>query len=237
MIIELLFPEIASLYGEKGNLDLLKLCFPEADIKMTKLNDEPYFVKHSVDLIVMGPTTEEFQKIIIKRLTPYVERIQTLIRENIHFWMTGNAMDIFGVYIEDEEGNRVLGLGLFDYHACLHRPKRFNSYVLAKIDDLEVVGFKSQFSQIFSTQKIDSWFKVVRGFGLNEKTMDEGIKVNNFIGTQCLGPFWILNPDYTLKYFKALGYTKAELPYHSEMLEAYRQRVLEFKDEKYINYP
>lgn len=237
MIIELLFPEIASLYGEKGNLDLLKLCFPEADIKMTTLNDEPYFVKHSVDLIVMGPTTEEFQKIIIKRLTPYIERIQTLIHEHVHFWMTGNAMDIFGAYIEDEEGNRVLGLGVFDFHACLYRPKRFNSYVLGKIEDMEVIGFKSQFSQLFPTQINHSWLKVERGFGLNERTMDEGIKVNNFIGTQCLGPFWILNPDYTLKYFKDLGYAKAELPYHSEMLEAYRQRVLEFKDEKYINYP
>ena len=236
MIVEMLYPEIASLYGEKGNLDLLKLCFPEAIIKMTMLNDEPYFVKHEVDLIVMGPTTEEFQKIIIKRLTPYIDRIQTLIRENIHFWMTGNAMDIFGAYIEDEEGNRVLGLGLFDYHACLYRPKRFNSYVLGKIEDMEVVGFKSQFSQIFPSQ-IQSWFKVDRGFGLNEKTMDEGIKLNNFIGTQCLGPFWILNPDFTLHYFKALGYAKAELPYHAEMLEAYRQRILEFKDEKYINYP
>lgn len=236
MIIEMLYPEIASLYGEKGNLDLLKLCFPEALIKMTMLNDEPYFVKHEVDLIVMGPTTEEFQKIIIKRLTPYIDRIQTMIRENIHFWMTGNAMDIFGAYIEDEEGNRVLGLGLFDYHARLYRPKRFNSYVLGKIDDLEVVGFKSQFSQIFPSQ-IQSWFKVDRGFGLNEKTMDEGIKLNNFIGTQCLGPFWILNPGFTLQYFKMLGYLKAELPYHAEMLEAYRQRVLEFKDEKYINYP
>ena len=236
MIIEMLYPEIASLYGEKGNLDLLKLCFPEANIRMTMLNDEPYFVKHEVDLIVMGPTTEEFQKIIIKRLRPYIDRIQTLIRENIHFWMTGNAMDIFGAYIEDEEGNRVLGLGLFDYHARLYRPKRFNSYVLGKIEDMEVVGFKSQFSQIFPSQ-IQSWFKVERGFGLNEKSMDEGIKLNNFIGTQCLGPFWILNPDFTLQYFKALGYAKAELPYHAEMLEAYRQRILEFKDEKYINYP
>lgn len=236
MIIEMLYPEIASLYGEKGNLDLLKLCFPDAIIKMTMLNDEPYFVKHEVDLIVMGPTTEEFQKIIIKRLNPYIDRIQTLICENIHFWMTGNAMDIFGAYIEDEEGNRVLGLGLFDYHACLYRPKRFNSYVLGKIEDMEVVGFKSQFSQIFPSQ-IQSWFKVDRGFGLNEKTMDEGIKLNNFIGTQCLGPFWILNPDFTLQYFKTLGYLKAELPYHAEMLEAYRQRILEFKDEKYINYP
>lgn len=236
MIIEMLYPEIASLYGEKGNLDLLKLCFPEAVIIMSMLNDEPYFARHEVDLIVMGPTSEAFQKVIIKRLNPYLDRIQSLINQNIHFWITGNAMDIFGAYIEDEEGNRVLGLGLFDYHACLYRPKRFNSYILGEIDDMEVVGFKSQFSQIFPSQN-QSWFKVERGYGLNEKTMDEGIKVNNFIGTQCLGPFWILNPDFTLKYFKALGYAKSELPYHAEMLEAYRQRILEFKDEKYINYP
>lgn len=237
MIIEMLYPEIASLFGEKGNLDLLKLCFPDADIKMTRLNDEPYFVKHDVDLIVMGPTSEDYQKRIIKCLTPYVMRIQAMIDANIHFWMTGNAMDIFGNTIEDEEGNRVLGLGLFDYHAKLYRPKRFNSYVLGYVDDMMVVGFKSQFSQIFPNKSVLPWLKVERGFGLHEKTMDEGIKVNNFIGTQCLGPFWILNPDFTLKYFKELGYAKAELPFHKEMFEAYQQRVLEFKDEKYINYP
>lgn len=237
MIIEMLYPEIASLYGEKGNLDLLRLCFPDAMFKMTKLNDEPYFVEHFVDLIVMGPTTENFQKHIIKRLTPYASRIQSLIDAHVHFWMTGNAMELFGKYVEDEEGNRFLGLGLFDYHARLYRPKRFNSYVLGKIDHLEVVGFKSQFSQIFTTKSLNAWFKLERGFGLNEKTMEEGVKFNNFIGTQCLGPFWILNPDFTLQYFKDLGYEKEELPYHCEMLEAYRQRVLEFKDEKYINYP
>ena len=141
MIIEMLYPEIASLYGEKGNLDLLKLCFPEANIRMTMLNDEPYFVKHEVDLIVMGPTTEEFQKIIIKRLTPYIDRIQTLIRENIHFWLTGNAMDIFGAYIEDEEGNRVLGLGLFDFHARVYGAIGFISYVVGIMVDMVVVGF------------------------------------------------------------------------------------------------
>lgn len=237
MIIEMLYPEIASLYGEKGNLDLLRLCFPEAEFKMTKLNEEPYFVKHPVDLIVMGPTTEDFQKHIIKRLTPYVDRIQNLIDANVHFWMTGNAMELFGKFIEDEEGNRFLGLGLFDYHARLYRPKRFNSYVLGKVQNMEVIGFKSQFSQIFSTQELNSWLKVERGFGLNEKTMEEGIKVHNFIGTQCLGPFWILNPDFTLLYFKELGYANDELPFHAEMMDAYRQRVLEFKDEKFINYP
>ena len=237
MIIEILYPEIASLYGEKGNLDLLRWCFPDAEIILSKLNEEPHFVRHDVDLIVMGPTTEDFQKVLIQRLNPYVERIQSLIEANVHFWMTGNAMDIFGKYIEDEAGKRILGLGLFEFCAQLYRPKRFNSYVLGKIEDMEVIGFKSQFSQLFLLKPIEPWLKVERGFGLNEQTMDEGIKINNFIGTQCMGPFWILNPSFTLRYFKTLGYLKDALPFQAEMEDAYQQRILEFKDEKYINYP
>lgn len=237
MIIELLYPSVSALYGEKGNIDYLKLAFKDATFIETEMNDVPYFVNHKVDLIFMGPTTERFQKIIIEKLMPYRNQIKTLIDENCYFLITGNALEIFGSYIIEDNGNRGEALNIFSFYAKQDLMHRFNSYVLATYDSIELVGFKSQFTQIYPIEDLPIWMEMKRGIGLNKENGTEGIHINNFYGTHCLGPFLILNPLFTLKLFKQLGYREEKLPFEDDLLEAYYQRVIEFKDEKNINYP
>ncbi|MHB8097635.1 MAG: hypothetical protein ACYDEI_08310, partial [Erysipelotrichaceae bacterium] len=105
MIIELLYPSISALYGEKGNIDYLKLAFKDATFIETELNSVPYFVNHRVDLIFMGPTTERFQKLIIDKLLPYRQNLLDLINNNTFFFITGNALEIFGSHIIEDDGN------------------------------------------------------------------------------------------------------------------------------------
>ena len=43
MKIEVLYPEVCCLYGDKSNMDYLKLCMPECEMVYTSLTDEPRF--------------------------------------------------------------------------------------------------------------------------------------------------------------------------------------------------
>jgi len=237
MIIELLYPSISALYGEKGNIDYLKLSFKDATFIETDLNSVPYFVNHNVDLIFMGPTTERFQKIIIEKLLPYRQRIIDLMSDNIYFLMTGNALEIFGSYIIEDDGNKVNALDIFPFYSKQDLMHRFNSYVLAEYDGYEFVGFKSQFTRIYPISDLPIWLKLNRGIGFNKDLDPEGIKYNNFYGTHCLGPVLVMNPIFTKHLFKELGYTEMSIPYEEDLLSAYQKRVLEFKNEKLINYP
>jgi len=62
MKIEVLFPEIANLYGDYYNVRYLKECLKECEIIETALTDEPYFNKNKVQMIYLGPTTEIIKK-------------------------------------------------------------------------------------------------------------------------------------------------------------------------------
>ena len=74
--------------------------------------------------------------------------------------------------------------------------------------------------------------KAEKGIGLNPQTSLEGIKDHNFIGTYILGPILILNPLFTKKILEMLGYENANLAFEEETMEAYKQRLEEFKANK-----
>jgi hypothetical protein len=236
MIIELLYSSVSALYGEKGTIDYLKIAFNHATFIETEMNDIPYFVNNKVDLVFMGPTTERFQKIIIEKLLPYKNIICDKIENNDAFWITGNALEIFGSYIIDDVGDKIEALDIFPFYSKQELMRRFNSYVLATIQNLEVVGFKSQFTTVYPLDDLPVWMKMIRGVGFNKDNCFEGIKKNNFYGTHCLGPFLILNPLFTKAFFKSLGYVEEKIPFEEDLMLAYVQRVKEFKDEKNINY-
>lgn len=236
MVIELLYHDIASLFGEKGNLDLLKSVFPEATFIETDLFDEPHFVSHQSDLILMGPTTENYQRVIIERLLPYKEKIIKEIEKGTHFWITGNALDIFGREIHQEDGEVINALDIFPFITKQQMFKRLNSFALAEGEGALITGFKTQFIQLYPIDELPVWLKMRRGFGFNLESKDEGIKVNNFIGTHILGPLLILNPHFTKNWLKDFGFDQS-LPFETAMIEAYEKRLSEFEDEKIINYP
>lgn len=237
MIIELLYPSISALYGEKGNIDYLKCAFKDATFIETDLNSIPYFVNHSVDLIFMGPTTERFQKIIIDKLLPHKERIIESIHQDTYFLVTGNALEIFGSYIIEDNGNKIDSLDIFSFFSKQDLMHRFNSYVLADYNGYEFVGFKSQFTRVYPTKELPIWLSVKRGIGFNQDLDPEGIKFRNFYGTHCLGPILVMNPLFSKELFKQLGYSFDKIPFEDDLLNAYQKRLLEFKDDKLINYP
>ena len=56
MTVEILYPELCNLYGDRGNIDYLRRCLP-ADYHQTHIEDEPWFVQHEVDLIYLCSMT------------------------------------------------------------------------------------------------------------------------------------------------------------------------------------
>lgn len=230
MKIEILFPEVCSLFGDSANIRYLKQNLPEAEFIETTLNDEPAFVKQDVSLIYMGSMTEKTQEKVIKRLKPYAQRINYLIEDKIPFLFTGNSVEVLGKYIVNEDESRIEGVGVLDIYTQRDMMHRYNGLVLGKFNDIEMVGFKSQFTQIYGNNSMLYFMKVERGIGINKDTDLEGIKIDNFIGTQLLGPILVVNPLFTKYLLKTMGIEKKELYYEKEALEAYRQRVEEFKN-------
>lgn len=227
--IEILFPEFCNLYGDISNMKYLQKCIPEANFIETSFNEEPTFVKNDVNLIYMGPMTEKMQEKVIEKLKPYKQRIEELIEKNVVFLITGNALEIFGKYIENEDKSKIEALRIFDIYSKRNMMKRHNSNFIGKYEEIEIVGFKSQFTQSYGNNEENYFAKVEKGIGLNPESSLEGIQKNNFISTYLIGPILILNPEFTKKVLKKMGVEEPKLAFQEDVQNAYEQRLKELK--------
>ena len=221
MKIEILFPEVCNLYGDSGNVMLLENTLKKANIIKTTLLDEPYFVKNDVNFIYMGPATPNNQKKVLEKLMPYKERLKELINKGVVFLFTGNALEIMGKSINGDAA-----LDIFDYESFIDEGSRYTSLFIGKYKGLknEIVGYKAQSSN--SNVSSNYLFNCIK----EKNIKDEGIHINNFYGTNLLGPILVLNPYFTKKLLSLIGYN-GNLYIEDELITAYKIRLKEFKNE------
>lgn len=233
--IEVLFPEIANLYGDLENIEYLKKSCPEIEVVHTHLTGEPEFLKETPSLIYMGTLTENGQRMAVEKLSEYTDKLIEMINEGVYFLVTGNALEVFGGEIEDVDGSRDCGLKIFPTHAKRDMMHRFNSLYLGTFGDMDIVGYKSQFTHSWRDDDADdgafgSVFETKRGPGLNPDIMGEGVRKNNFMGTYVIGPLLVLNPPFAKWLLKKIGAGDVNLAFEKEAMEAYETRVKEYSD-------
>lgn len=227
--IEVLFPEVCNLYGDMFNVKYLEKCIEDVECINTALTDTPRFVAEDVNMIYMAPMPESIQELAIKKLEPYKERIKELINKKVVFLLTGNAVEVFGKYIENEDGSKIEALGILDLYAKRDMMHRHNSAFIGDFEDIKVIGYKSQFTMTYTDNTENYFAKVEKGIGINKESKLEGIRVNNLIGTYLLGPVLVLNPLLTKKVLEMLGIKEPKLKYEQDLIDAYQKRLEEIR--------
>lgn len=230
MVVEILFNEICNLYGDGQNATYLRVTLPEAEFVYTSLLDTPYFAENTPDMIYIGSMTEATQRRVLEKLMPLKDRIQTLVDSGVVFLATGNAAELFAESIEYvTEKKQAKGLGFFDLQVKTNLFDRYNGKVLGQLEDMQVVGFRSQFSFLYGDNSENYFLKCIRGDGINRESKLEGMRLRNLICTQLIGPILPLNPIFC-EYLIALTGEKATAAYRDAAMAAYEQRVKEFSD-------
>lgn len=230
IIVEILFPEVCNLFGDIGNINYLKKCLPDATFISTPLNGVPFFAQNSVNLIYIGAMTEKTQSDVVKRLSPYKQRLAQLIADGTPFLATGNALEVFGKNISDSSGETINCLGLIGISAKRDLLHRFSGLLLGEFNDSEIVGFRAQFSVAYSVDSDTTPFITVKkGKPMNHDVNYEGVRINNFFGTYLLGPFLVVNPFFTKFFLKLVCGSDVPLAFESEVIHAYNERIADFK--------
>ncbi|MBR0137106.1 MAG: hypothetical protein IJM15_01725 [Erysipelotrichaceae bacterium] len=228
--IEILYPEVCNLYGDLANIEYISRSNP-IEIIRTSLKEKPAFVDQDIDLVYMGSTTERGQTLACQALKPYISDIKKRIDDNKFTLITGNALEIFGEYIEKDDGSKEEMLGLFPIHAVQRLYDRYNSLWLGTFEGIDVVGFKSLFAFSYGDNG-QGMMTTVRGDGLNRQTKAEGYRVNNFMMTYLIGPLNILNPLFARWLLEQIGIEDAKLDFEDLAMDSYNTRLREFRDPK-----
>ena len=243
MKVEILYPEIACLYGELFNMEYLRRSVPECGIASTSLGEKPRFLKdNSIDLVYMGNMTERSQLMVVNELTQYKSDIWNAIERGQRFLITGNALEIFGNRIE-EKGEMVISeiggegydcLGIFDFHVERDMLDRKNSlfvgdYYLSENDAIEIVGFRNQFGYGYYGDSAPApLFYADKGMGFNPEEQREGLHYKNFMATYTMGPLLVLNPAFLVRLCWEMGYTGIHPAHMDVAMDSYRNRLFEY---------
>ena len=151
---------------------------------------------------------------------------------------TGNAFEILGKYIEDEEQNKIEGLGIIDTYAIIDRKHRYNTLFLGELnceEKLKILGFKATFSFSYTDNTKDYFCKSIRGCGNHKESNLEGIRIKNLFGTYLIGPLLIINPKFTKYIMRLLGEDNPELQFEKEAMDCYEEKLKIFEKQE-INY-
>ncbi len=232
MVVEILFQEVCGLYGDSQNATYLQACLPDAKFIFTKLTDIPYFAENTPDIIYIGCMSESIQRRVISKLLPLKDRLNQLIDDGVVILATGNAGEIFSKQINYVTENIVTeALGVFDMTTKTDLFNRYNGVVLGNFGDIKITGFRSQFSFLEGDNSSNSFLLCERGIGINPKSKLEGMRKQNLICTQVLGPILPLNPLFC-EYLLQLCGVNLPAAYREEAMAAYEQRLNEFQNAK-----
>lgn len=195
-----LYHDLLNLYGENGNIKVLKRELEkqgvEVSVKKLSILDELHFDDYN--FIYMGAGTEGNQKIALKHLIQYKEDIKRAFDANTFFLITGNSLEMFGQNITDLNNTVHEAIGLFPYTAKEVDFRIADEvYFGSRITKLPILGFQNQNSII--QDNTDPMFAVIKGVGSYPNSKGEGIFKNHFYGTYVIGPILVRNP-YLLDY-------------------------------------
>lgn len=200
-----LYPDILDLYGDAGNIEVLKYRLEQRGIKCVVdtysiLGKKPDF--SSYNLIFMGGGADKEQQILSDDLLKYKDDIKKAINDGVFVLLICGGYQLFGSYYKDSDGVIIEGLDIFDYYteSSLNKNKRNIGNIIIDTDICgKVIGFENHGGL---TRNVRSSFGKILYKNKNNNDDYEGFMTSNVIGTYLHGPLLSKNPllaDYIIK--------------------------------------
>lgn len=205
-----LYPDILELYGDFGNIQVLKYRLEQRGFRAIV---EPYSIGNNppdfknYDLVFAGGGADQEQGILAEDLIKYKDSIKEAIDNGVFFLLICGAYQLFGKYYKGVEGNIIHGLEIFDYYteAIDDRKKRCIGNIVIETElngkKTKIIGFENHGGQTFDVS--NHFGTVLFGNGNKFDDTEEGFFKENVIATYLHGPLLSKNPelaDYIIKY-------------------------------------
>ena len=197
-----LYPNLMDLYGDSGNLQILKYRAEQRGIKLkidghTVDDPAPDFTKY--DLIFLGGGSDKEQKVVARDIRRHAAALQSAYAAGVFILTICGGFQLFGQSYKDAEDHLIKGLGLFDFHTESSTDKRQrcigNIVIETELNGkpVKLVGFENHGGQ---THGVTHPFgRVLFGNGNTFQNTHEGMMTDHFIGTYLHGPLLSKNPE------------------------------------------
>lgn len=205
-----LYYDILNLYGENANTRCIYNELNRSKVKVSvdfkSINDNIDFTKY--DIIYIGSGSEDNIKIVSKDILRYKDELKKYIESDKFLILTGNAMDLFGKFIETKD-EKLDTLGIFDYYSKYITESNFKNASTdrivgecsstCKLIKEKLIGFQNRCDQVFDVS--NNLFETDIKYSNDGTNAKEGFTYKNVYATHLIGPLLIRNPyfaDYIL---------------------------------------
>ena len=210
-----LYPNLMNLYGDYGNIVVLKRHLEdlglEVEVDTRETDDIISFDRY--DFVYIGSGTEDNQLVALKDLRHFEKKLKAYIESVKPMLLTGTAMELLGKSINDTEG-----LGILDFTVEV-TDRRYSGDVIVHNDEIgDVVGFINKSSLITGGEDNKLFDYEFKDNNLNDNNY-EGYRYSNVFGTHIIGPVLVKNPCFMNRIVKMLAgnkYKEIDYPYEKE---------------------
>ncbi len=198
-----LYPSLMSTYSDRGNIFVLQKRLQWRGIETNILSVEletPVKDFEKADLIFGGGAQDRQQEIVMRDLKKEKGLIlKKLIENNVPGLFTCGSPQLLGHYYEPAVGQRIEGLGIFDFvsiHPGAEKPRCIGNIVIKTDYNNFLVGFENHGGRTYLGNKVKPLGTVVSGFGNNGEDKTEGAVYKNAYATYLHGPVLPKNPHF-----------------------------------------
>lgn len=198
-----LYPELLNLYGDSGNILVLRRRLEwrgiVCDVNEVHVGDTPSFA--NADIVFIGGGTDREQRIVCEALLACRNELVSYVEDGGVLGAVCGGYQLLGdSYVMGDE--RVQGLSLVDLHTERGSPRLIgNVAVQSRISPQPVVGYENHGGRTILGPGVEPMGKVIYGFGNDGKSGYEGCLYKNVVGTYVHGPLLPKNPgvaDYLI---------------------------------------
>lgn len=222
-----LFPKLLSLYGEYGNVAVLRRTLENMGNTVTvDTYENGELILNEYDFIYVGAGTEDNLMEAIRRLMPQKEAIIESINRGDLWLATGNAMTLFGD-TATRLNSSCDALGCFPYKTTIYDNKRYLGDVLTADGFVGFVNTSSVYEGIHAPLLT---LQLGAKLGNDKQYGADGIHEKNFYGTQLIGPVLVKNPHFLEMICQAITGEEVVISAESNAKKAYAIALKELKN-------
>lgn len=229
LTIAYFYPDLLNLYGDTGNVEILRSRAQRRDIDVEVLEIDPTtpvdsLVMKKVSIVFIGGGPDSGQKLmyldLLKNKGSYLK--DYLENGGVGLFVCG-SYQLLGHYYKASDGSILEGLGILDLYTQSFGNRRprcignvvcelsgalMNDSVFKAVNKIgnTIVGFENHGGRTYLGKNVTPFAKVISGSGNNSEDKTEGALYKNCVGTYLHGPVLARNPhiaDYLIA--KGLG--------------------------------
>ena len=192
-----LYPREMNIYGDTGNVIALRRRLEwrgiEARVESVGLGGEYDFTR--ADIVIAGGGEDLSQMRVADDLQARAGAVRRAVEEGVVFLTVCGTYQLFGHRFVTADGEVIPGIGVFDCETIGGGTRMIGNIVIDSSVGA-MVGFENHSGRTMLAAGQGSLGTVVRGFGNNDTTEEEGAVTVNAFGTYLHGSVLPKNPGF-----------------------------------------